>query len=150
MRAARWSPARRVEEVTIRHTTLPKEAQDALHRQINIAHGSGLFFRKNEQTASEGTRHASPSHAMQPAPSERRTRRSVLLRSEDPVQKSCTADECCAPRFCAGLLAGRPACVNDGHFARRRPLCSRCTPLVSEPRLPAFSHASEHGMLMLT
>ena len=109
-----------------------------------------MLFRKNEQTAPEGTRHASPLSAMQPAPSERTGDRSVPVRSEDPVQKYCTADEFCVPPFCAGLLAGRPACGNDGHFARRRALCSRCTPLVSEPRLPAFSHASEHGMLMLT
>ena len=74
----------------------------------------------------------------------------VPVRSEDPVQKSCTAHEWCAPCPCAGLLAGRPACGYDGHFARRRALCSRCTPLVSEPRLPASSHACEHAMLMLT
>ena len=87
---------------------------------------------------------------MQPAPSERTGDRSVPVRSEDPVQKSCTADEWCAPSLCGGLPAGRLACGNHGHFARRRALWSRCTPLVSQPRLPASTHACEHAVLMLT
>ena len=107
-------------------------------------------MREKRQTRPEGSRHASPLHAMQPAPSERTGDRSVPVRSEDPVQKSCTADECCAARFCAGLLAGRLACGTHGHFARRRALWSRCTPLVSQPRLPASTHACEHAVLMLT
>ena len=109
-----------------------------------------MLFRKSEQRRGEGSRHASPLHAMQPAPSERTGDRSVPVRSEDPVQKSCTADECCATSFCAGLLAGRLACGTHGHFARRRALWSRCTPLVSQPRLPASTHACEHAVLMLT
>jgi len=35
---------------------------DALHRQIGIPIHSGLLFRKNGQTAREGSRRASASH----------------------------------------------------------------------------------------
>ena len=39
---------------------------------------------------------------------------------------------------------------NGGQRARRRALCSRCTPSVSVPRLPASNHTCEHDVLMLT
>ena len=65
-------------------------------------------------------------------------------------KKDRTAEKCCAPSFCAGVLAARPVCGSDHHRTRRRSLCSRCTPWVSQPRMPACSHAYEHVMLMLT
>ena len=74
----------------------------------------------------------------------------VLLPIEDPVQKYFTADEYCAASATSAEQLGRHVCGNDGQRARRRSLCSRCTPLVSKPCMPASSHASEHGMLMLT
>ena len=66
-------------------------APDALHRQINLA--------------PEGSCLASASHAMQPACTTRTGDRSAPVRVEDPVQTDCTADECCAASFCAGLAA---------------------------------------------
>ena len=120
-----------------------------MHRQINQAHGSGLLLQKSKPRAKA---RATPRPLMPcgRACATRTGDRSVPVRVEDLMQKDGAAQEWCTPSLALAGQLGRLVCGKDVQRARRRSLCSRCSPLVSEPRMPVSSHAPEHVMVMLT
>ena len=111
-----------------------------------------LFCTQTLHRAREGSRHASAFHAMRRACATRTgdRSRSVPVRVEDLVQNDGAAEEWRAPSLTLAGQLGQLVCGKDVQRARRRSLCSRCSPLVSEPRMPVSSHAPGHVMVMLT
>ena len=88
-------------------------------------------------------------HAMQNRSSVCTAGTNWLVHTPKRDRKRFTRSDLLGPSATRLCLALPHVCGNDDQRARRRSLCSRCSPLVSVPRMPAFSHAPEHVMLML-
>ena len=109
-----------------------------------------MLFRENEQRRVEGPGSASASHQIANVSSVCTARTSWLVHTPKRDRKRFTRSDLLGTSATELCLALPHVCRSDVQRARRRYLCSRCTPLVSQPRMTACSHASEHVMLMLT
>ena len=104
-------------------------------------------MREKCLTAVEGSRRASASHGMRSAPSTVSGDRCDLLPVEGPVQKACTADECCFPPSAQESSAPRHRRGRVGGRALRRSLCAHGTRSMSEVSLRVWRHACTHDSL---
>ena len=104
-------------------------------------------MREKELMLVEGSRRASASHGTRSAPSTGSGDRSVPLPVEGPVQKACTADECCVPSAAQKSSAPSHHRGRVGGRAPRRSLCARWPRSMPEVSLRVWRHACTHDSL---
>ena len=119
---------------------------DAVFNHVGVAHPAFQDVQENR----EGSRYASPLHGTRAAISFSTAGRLPPVLVQGPVQIHRTTEELCDPRATLCLPPDGRGCGSNGHRAWRCALCSRCTPLAPPPTVLAFSHASEHAVMMLT
>ena len=147
---ARACASGRARGPVVQRTVQYLSVADALQRQKNIAPWECLFLRGSRQTRLGGSRHASALHGTCAAISFSTAGRPPPVLVQGLVRIHRTTEELCDPRAHVCLPPDGRGCGSNGHRAWRCALCSRCTPLAPPPTVLAFSHASEHAVMMLT
>ena len=103
-----------------------------------------------ELTRREGPRRAAASQGIANRNSECTAGANGLVHTPRRDRKRFTRSDLLGPSALSLRAALPHVHANDGQRTRFRSPCSRCTPLLSEPRLLASGYASDHVLMMLT